>query len=302
MYAIATVKPQRRRGETKPPDIARWAAAPERNPRKPEVRRNLAALAETLKYHPDSPAAQATTRTEAMKVADIPAARLRALNSGQSAATNLTESLAVDFQQLLKAIEPRTKAIIDAEAGIVQRMTQAGALFAGRHQEIVQHKSDTVRGWAAFAIAAAPNLTLQQRLQELRPLADDEHFGVREWAWLALRPHIAANLAESLRLLTPYAQEGSANLRRFSSEATRPRGVWCAHLGELKRDPTPGLAILDPLRADPSRYVQDSVANWLNDAAKTQPQWVRETCRRWQAQNQGPETNRIVHRALRSLK
>ena len=69
----------------------------------------------------------------------------------------------------------------------------------------------------------------------------------------------------------------------------------------LKAQPWRGLPLLEPLRADASRYVQNSVANWLNDAAKTQPAWVREVCERWSRGKAPAATLYIVRRAQRSI-
>lgn len=165
-----------------------------------------------------------------------------------------------------------------------------------------RHRSDVVRSWAGSLLALRIGLPLPRKLELVRDLAADSHMGVRESAWSGVRDAIAADLHLSFRLLGPWVRDPDANLRRFASEVTRPRGVWCRHIPSLKDDPQPGLALLEPLRSDPSKYVRDSVGNWLNDASKSRPEWVQQVCRRWSRESPTPETAAIVRRALRTLR
>ena len=243
-------------------------------------------------------------------IADIIPARLALLNGGSVASATLTEGLAVDFAQLLAAAVPDLGAVrlermrAQAAAGITKRMVLAAQLLLEADADLAvlqAHPSDTVRGWTCFVIAAQAGWTLAQQLAAMRPLADDGHFGVREWAWLALRPHLAEHLPDAIALLAPWTADPSERVRRFACEALRPRGVWCAHIARLKEQPQLALPLLQPLRADPAIYVQDSVANWLNDAAKSQPDWVRSLCAQWLLESPVAATQRICKRAQRSI-
>ncbi|CDL00855.1 conserved protein of unknown function [Magnetospirillum gryphiswaldense MSR-1 v2] len=241
-----------------------------------------------------------TARKGAASRAAVGPDLLAALNAGTEQTRTLSEALTMDLAVLLENVAPRVDAgplRAVAGDGITKRMDVAGRLILPIWRDLADHPSDTVRGWAAYAIAALDGLSLAQRLELIRPLADDGHFGVREWAWLALRPHVVAEPLAALDLLRPWTAEASPNLRRFASEATRPRGVWCALIRPLRADPIPARALLESLCTDSHRYVQDSVANWLNDAAKDNPAWVRGVLDDWQ----GKATPYTLKRAARSL-
>lgn len=251
-------------------------------------------------------------RRGAVRVADVPRDVLAALQRGEAESVTLVECLALDQARLLQAAFPDLPAACVAQAragsalGISRRMAQIGTLLLEQWGpqglgRCSRHASDTVRGWACFMVGAMPGLPLAQRLEAIRPLADDAHFGVREWSWLAVRPSLAADLPTALAALQAWTASPSERLRRFACEALRPRGVWCAHIAALKQQPALALPLLQALRADGAAYVQDSVANWLNDAGKDQPDWVRVLCQQWLQDGAPPATQRICKRALRNL-
>lgn len=227
------------------------------------------------------------------------------LDTAQAEASNLMEGLSINFTTLVATLSPQAKIPV-WDKGITRKMRQAAdAIHAAEGirsaASLAKIPSDTARGIAAFIAMMPPAEALPQRLKRIRPYADDSHFGVREWAWMAIRPYLAEDLPQAIALLTPWTADRSTYIRRFAVEALRPRGVWCLHIDALKVDPSPALPLLTPLRNDPEKYVQDSVSNWLNDAAKTRPEWVNEVCDTWLRESPTPITQRIARRARRSI-
>ncbi|MES2939975.1 MAG: DNA alkylation repair protein [Pseudomonadota bacterium] len=260
-------------------------------------------------------------RTGAPRIALIPPEVLEALNDGLVPTVHLNEFLALDLPRLARnvarqiGIDPQAERLADTLAmlpafkpmkrheHVARALYDLAAPRADRDavaQAIASHASDVARCWAAQWVMFS-GMALPGKLQAVRRFAADPHFGVREIAWMAVRGDVAGAVERSVDLLMPWVHDADPNIRRFASELTRPRGVWCAQIEPLKARPWTALPLLEPLKADASRYVQNSVANWLNDAARTQPEWVSALCERWAAGSDAPATRYIVRRATRSL-
>lgn len=252
----------------------------------------------------------------------IPPAVRAALDRGDDEPRTLAEWLAVDTAALLDVVlrelglGGQRKPWVDAARSrsalpALQRQRQAGAALlvllrarpdaAACYELLATHRSGVVREWAALALASADDLPLARRLDCARHFASDASMNVREIAWMSFREHAARELDLAVRLLAGWVRDADAGVRRCAVESLRPRGVWCAHIDALKREPALAAAVLEPVGADPSRYVQLSVANWVNDASKSQPAWAQATCARWLRESPVPETAFIVRRALRTL-
>ncbi len=253
-------------------------------------------------------------RKGARRRADVPRHILQKLNRGDIEAITLAEVLSVDLSQLLKNAFPdisrhrhlQMKKAQDENMGWLGRTALAGEILYGEFgtqalKTAIRHPSDQVRGWGAALVRHAQNLSFEKRLKMIEPLADDANPGVREVAWIMMRPALMEDVNTAIKVLMPWTHNDSPNIRRFASEITRPRGVWCAHIPELRKNPQPALKILRTLKADPSRYVQNSVGNWLNDASKDNPKWVTDLCKEWSRGIAPKETLYICRRALRTL-
>jgi 3-methyladenine DNA glycosylase AlkC len=263
------------------------------------------------------------SRRGATRRADISPHVLAGLNKGTLESVNLMEWLAADMAALVTVVLPevglgsmRTRLAAEVRqlppSSVTKRLQWIGASLFGRiadspersavFDSIASHPSDIVRQWGAYIVAADPHLDLADRLQATRRFAADRNMSVRECAWMAFRPHLVADLARGIELLKSNVTDVDPNIRRFAVEVTRPRSVWGAHIPALKYQPEPGLPLLEPVRSDPSRYVQRAVANWLNDVSKTNPDWVRRLCRAWGGAKAPSPTRWIIKRALRSTR
>jgi 3-methyladenine DNA glycosylase AlkC len=260
-------------------------------------------------------------RRAVRRLSDVTPAVHEMLASGTVETLNWTEWMATDMPDLARNVAGATRyghlrsaLLMAAEraAGqqVLGRLATFGATLAAAlkshtdpaFRELASHRSDVVRQWAAYTVnAKAQRMPLAKRLSLTLRFASDHHMSVRECAWMAFRPYLAANLEEGLSMLEPVSRAPDANLRRFAVEVTRPRSVWGAHIQALKNDPERAIYLLDNVRSDESRYVRLSTGNWLNDASKSRPNWVLAVASRW-LKSGNAHTKAIVDRGMRTLK
>jgi 3-methyladenine DNA glycosylase AlkC len=239
-----------------------------------------------------------------MKVA---AERLASLESGTVESRTHAEEMAMIHSVLLSnllQISDDEARVVDATP-FIARLRLVGRLLAAKGAQDRRDQcwvSDTVRGWFAMAIDVATPKPIERVIEQLLPFARDHHFAVREWAWLAIRPRVIEEPGDVLGALLPLFASPDPLERRFALEATRPRSVWGGHVELFKRTPEIADHVLDIVKCDNSRYVRLATANWINDAAKTRPDWAERLTARWLAECQCMATTATVRRGRRSLR
>ena len=240
------------------------------------------------------------------------------LNAGKTETRNLVEWLAVDQLALLKLVlndinhsewfETFAQALQQLKKPTANSMTRViGETFGIQTEDkavygsLGKHTSDVVRCWACWAQSlhhdSTPNL-----LEAMKAYAADSHFGVREVVIFATKERLIEDLDKAIEILSGWTSSEDENVRRYAVEALRPVGVWTKKIEEFQKHPVKGLTLMEPLKKDPSKYVRDSVANWINDAAKSDPDWARALIADWTASSDDKHTAYIAKRGLRSLK
>ncbi len=257
-------------------------------------------------------------RKGARSLKDLDQEVLEYLNQGRIETANLMEWLAVDQLKLLQiilkdigkldwydrfyeAISAQKKPSANSNTKIIglefMQLTNDPDILA----YLSKHTSDVPRCWAAYWSGLQEN-EISKKLSAIKQYCADTHFGVREVAIFAVKEAIISDLEKAIRILAQWTLDTDENIRRYTAEVTRPIGVWTKKIDVLKEHPQKGVAILEPLKSDPSKYVRDSVGNWLNDAGKTRQDWVINLCKQWEKESNTKETQYIIKKALRSIR
>jgi len=249
------------------------------------------------------------------KRADIPKGLMDRLSYGKEESKTLAEITAIDMSLLMSKHFPlltkKDLVYFDSGVGILKKMKHAAQLVSDQygyayHKELLKRvNSDTLRGIGSFMVGANDTLSPKQKVKAVTTYAKDAHFGVREWAWMAIRDDIASDFESYYDVILGLSKNKHEYIKRFSVESIRPRGVWATHIAELKEDPSVAEEVIENLFFENSKYINDSVGNWLNDAAKDHPAWVSKKCKALVKLADDSKNKSLIYtvgRATRSIK
>ncbi|MEM7552233.1 MAG: DNA alkylation repair protein [Bacteroidota bacterium] len=243
---------------------------------------------------------------------------LEYLNSGKTETKNLVEWLSVDqlallelvlnnlnrsewFKTFERATKEQKKPTANSTTRIIGETLGLQTEDKSLYERLRNHTSDVVRCWACWGESLHYDDN-GELLEAMKPYAADSHFGVREVVIFATKERLIEDLDKAIDLLSRWTSSKEENIRRYSVETLRPIGVWTKKIAEFQSHSEKGLPLLESLKADESKYVRDSVANWINDIAKSNPDWAKQVCDRWEKESDHKHTAYIIKRGLRSLK
>ncbi len=116
-----------------------------------------------------------------------------------------------------------------------------------------------------------------------------------------IRPFLQNETKQTLAVMKQWSKDSNKHVRRLASEGLRPRLPWAKKLDIFIQNPKPILPILNNLKDDPSKYVQKSVANCINDILKDNPEIGKALIEKWNKSKISKVRKWIIKHALRNL-
>ena len=231
-------------------------------------------------------------------------AHLEAVESGAFLRDEF-EKVALEGLEKLELKERSTQIRKGLEAALPDDFLQASSILvaalgpAGESEDLnFSITKDGIGGWAVMPMADYISQNGQghfcESLQALREMT------MRYTSEFAVRSFLAARPDEGLTVMREWAKDDNLHVRRLASEGSRPRLPWGIRLQAFEHDPEPVLELLEILKDDSAEYVRRSVANSLNDIAKSHPDRVAEVASRW-LEGANRERTRLVRHACRTL-
>jgi 3-methyladenine DNA glycosylase AlkC len=196
------------------------------------------------------------------------------------------------------AMQQQVRILAEVSAAMVGEGHEIAALIPAMASSPVEK----VRGVAAFVVPLAYPDDLAGQLQSLCFTGGLEGTWPRELSATLLHNLVIQHgVATILPLVQAWIAHPQPAIRRLVVESFRPRGVMLAHIVELKQDPAPLRAILEPLLDDESDYVRKAVANNLNDISRDNPEVVLDWAGEWNTPDASEGRRWILSRAMRTL-
>ena len=128
-----------------------------------------------------------------------------------------------------------------------------------------------------------------------------EEITKRNTSEFTIRPYLLQYPEKTLAQMLAWTSHENRHVRRLASEGIRPRLPWATKLQAYIDDPRPILPIWERLKDDPSKYVQKSVANGLNDILKDNFQIGRDIIEEWRI-SPTPQRAWILKHAIRNYR
>jgi 3-methyladenine DNA glycosylase AlkC len=167
---------------------------------------------------------------------------------------------------------------------------------------LINDKHWEIRKFTAFI---AVNCSTEEKdltyyMSIIKDAAEDDHFGVRESAQMAMRELLQVFPKQIFRYYDKWVVDHNENVRRCVSESLRP--VLVSGKNWIRDKPDITIQILAKLNCDKSLYVRKSVGNNLADISRRHPKLVLKTLHEWlTANNYNKHTLFIARKACRHL-